>query len=762
MSPFARARTALTLAGLAAALAVPAAASADYPSPLPDFSAPPPGAGARLGPATGRIAARRLLVVHERFSDVASPAGADDATLAARAFGAYPSLADYFRTVSAGRIASFSAAAETCGTAGDGVVTVTTGTRAEYAARRETAQWNVAPLLTADACVNFAAFDADANGRLTPDELAILVVNDPYNAGDVGGATRAATVSGLDGKTWNDKVARADVTANTLTWQHETAHELFDVRDFYGFGVGALDLFGPTGSATDLQFMASAYLRTKLGWITPTVVTRDGYYDVPSAASSPTAFILYDYDTPDGLDGAADYFIVENRRRVAGTYDRNASDSGLVVWRIDEAVYGSASESLRPIEIMRPDGTRPNGCNETPGFCYPGSQVDAWDPGDARTPQREMTRTWRNGLDSDVAVRAIPPAAPTMRVYFDVRGPGVLVDPGPGTTALQAGAAGTVTVPVRNTGEATDSFSVALTGVPAGWSAPPATVTLPAGAGADVALSVTAPAGAAGYAGTLRARATSTGDARTTSDAPLALSVTAPPTDPGPGPGPGAAPVALTYLGPARAATGDTVALSAVLRRRADGSTVGGVPVTYTLSSAAARQQVTATTGGDGVASASLVLSVPPGAYTLTVGAGSTAATAADTLTIPVTIAAQERALSLLGLSPTRFTAKRGTTIRYRLARPAAVDLAVAQLVAGRRSGAKCVKPSRRLRRAKKCTRPVPVGSFSRSGPAGQVAIGFRGRVGKRRLEPGAYELTATPRGAPSDRMRARFRILTR
>ena len=83
--------------------------------------------------------------------------------------------------------------------------------------------------------------------------------------------------------------------------------------------------------------MPSAYVRTHLGWITPTVVTRDGYYDVPAAASSPTAFILYDYDNPDGLSGAADYFIVENRRRVAGTYDRNASDSGLVIWRVDES-----------------------------------------------------------------------------------------------------------------------------------------------------------------------------------------------------------------------------------------------------------------------------------------------------------------------------------------------------------------------------------------------------------------------------------------
>ena len=135
-----------------------------------------------------------------------------------------------------------------------------------------------------------------------------------------------------------------------------------------------------------------------------------------------------------------------------------------MIWRIDEGVYGSSSENLRPIEIMRPDGTRPNGCNETPGACYPGSPIDAWDPGDTRTPQREMTRTWRNGLDSGVAVRAIPPASAAPRVFFDVRGPGVLVDPPPGTILLQPGVAASVAFPVRNTGEATDTFTATLTG----------------------------------------------------------------------------------------------------------------------------------------------------------------------------------------------------------------------------------------------------------------------------------------------------------
>ena len=67
------------------------------------------------------------------------------------------------------------------------------------------------------------------------------------------------------------------------------------------------------------------------GWITPQVVDHDGFYDVRRADTTGDSFILYDPDR-----GTDDYFIVENRRAVTGTYDEDVADQGLVIWRIDE------------------------------------------------------------------------------------------------------------------------------------------------------------------------------------------------------------------------------------------------------------------------------------------------------------------------------------------------------------------------------------------------------------------------------------------
>ena len=70
-------------------------------------------------------------------------------------------------------------------------------------------------------------------------------------------------------------------------------------------------------------------------------------------------------------------------------------------------------------------------------------------------------------------------------------------------TALAPGVAATVAVPVRNTGETPDTFTVALEGLPAGWSASPLTVTLFEGEARVLQVPVTPPAGASGVVSTV-------------------------------------------------------------------------------------------------------------------------------------------------------------------------------------------------------------------------------------------------------------------
>jgi hypothetical protein len=74
-----------------------------------------------------------------------------------------------------------------------------------------------------------------------------------------------------------------------------------------------------------------------------------------------------------------------------------------------------------------------------------------------------------------------------------------------------------------------------------------------------------------------------------------------------------------------------------------------------------------------------------------------------------------------------------------------------------------CVKPTRKNRKRRLCTRVVTLkGSFTRNGVAGKNSFHFTGRLSGRKLRPGRYRLVATPtaggkKGKPTS---SRFRIV--
>jgi hypothetical protein len=91
------------------------------------------------------------------------------------------------------------------------------------------------------------------------------------------------------------------------------------------------------------------------------------------------------------------------------------------------------------------------------------------------------------------------------------------------------------------------------------------------------------------------------------------------------------------------------------------------------------------------------------------------------------------------------------------------VQITVEQRVAGRRVKGKCVRPTRKNRRAKGCRRFVTrKGSFRLSGKQGANSFRFSGRMRGKRLPRGTYRLVATPANTPkkaSDSRRAGFVI---
>ncbi len=106
-----------------------------------------------------------------------------------------------------------------------------------------------------------------------------------------------------------------------------------------------------------------------------------------------------------------------------------------------------------------------------------------------------------------------------------------------------------------------------------------------------------------------------------------------------------------------------------------------------------------------------------------------------------------------------------GTTLTVRLSEAATLRLAVQRRLPGKRSGKRCVKPTRKLRRARSCTRTPAVRTLTRKLKAGTNRIAFSGRIATRRLAPGRYRFVLRATDAAGNRSSARtvtFTVVSR
>lgn len=84
-----------------------------------------------------------------------------------------------------------------------------------------------------------------------------------------------------------------------------------------------------------------------------------------------------------------------------------------------------------------------------------------------------------------------------------------------------------------------------------------------------------------------------------------------------------------------------------------------------------------------------------------------------------------------------------GTTFSFDATEAGTLAVTFAKSTKGKKSGKKCVKPSKKLAKKKNCTRWVPVkGSLSLAVAAGANKLVFSGKVGKRALAPGKYRVS--------------------
>jgi DNA-binding beta-propeller fold protein YncE len=129
------------------------------------------------------------------------------------------------------------------------------------------------------------------------------------------------------------------------------------------------------------------------------------------------------------------------------------------------------------------------------------------------------------------------------------------------------------------------------------------------------------------------------------------------------------------------------------------------------------------------------------------------------------TFAAASKGATLAVVAAKRPKPKIGTTIRFTLSEAATVTFTVKKATGGRKVKGKCVKPSRKNRKAKRCTRYVALKpSVRRASAAGRNSVKFTGRLHGRKLAPGRYRLVATARDAAGNAAkpkRVAFKIVT-
>ena len=410
-------------------------------------------------------------------------------------------------------------------------------------------------------------------------------------------------------------------STNLMTIVHELGHQLFDMPDSYFQEIGQrTDIGGHTVTVPYHQlWRPNAWHYMHLGWSEPTVVTRSGYYDVPRDPDG-SSFILYDPDK-----GTDNYFMIENRAPITGTYDQGVGGTGLMIWRVDESAYAPIT-TTGWLELISPVAAN------APPWVWSGSSAE-------RTVE---DLTWLDETPADIAVRAISPAGETMRVYFDVRGPGILVDPlrtPTGQTIVHNVTPDVETeiqVPVMNTGEETDTFQVFFEG-PDDWESIPYEIDLNAGEEADALPAIIPAADAPVDVFDLTVVAQSTTDPSVSEQAPVTVVVVLDRTD-------------IDYTGETYVAIDNPAGFEALVTNFDDGNApVVGVDVTFELSGAGGDLIATATTGPDGVAQADPIIELPPGDYQVTATTDRFGRHQASSTTVAYRIpTAEERAQDLI------------------------------------------------------------------------------------------------------------------
>lgn len=400
---------------------------------------------AMLAPMAAVSGNRPLLVLLVESTDTPPLASHDAAYFENLFFGPTPSVADYYSEVSYGAFTYMEAAVLDPGN--DNAApewfkdpTYSTADIAgDVSKQYAMVKWAIQQ---ADADINFASYDSDNDGTVTNEELTIYIVV-TGQGGDSGGTAawayhRHAGSVTCDGKTIEGEYSITSEMNPVGTFAHELGHDL-GLPDLYDTtpsnnpdseGIGHYGLMG-SGSWCGPTHM-TAWEKMQLGWIVPTVVPANGFYDIQDSETHADAYILR-----SASHSADEYFLVENRWR-GTSYDSivgregRLNDEGIIIYHIDDTQANNGDEAHKKVDVECAD--KPTShvidaddldlviTNWLTDMYRRGDANDLWDCNeydftDTSTPAKAI---WYGGGASGLSVSLFPCVGATMRTYLAI------------------------------------------------------------------------------------------------------------------------------------------------------------------------------------------------------------------------------------------------------------------------------------------------------------------------------------------------------
>ncbi len=326
-----------------ATVAVPVATNPVTPPPVVAPVAPPaPVAMPAPSVAVSRtIGMKNVLFV--LFDPARPDAGAfDKQTLTRVLFGTAPSVADYYSIQSNGLaginnvgILGWYAADKDAAHywSNDATIHLNDGFKTGQAERLAEA------MKKADHDFDFKKYDANNDGILSTDELAVFVVvpqsGDPTDSAvGIYSAEDPSTVPFTADGVTIAQVDELNISA-PLGDKPQFGRMAHAIATFvFGFTDNPTSSqFSLTGSLPHLDQSLDPYTRINAGWITPTVIPKaiEVSQQTLTSALSNHPVIRVNRDQPGG--NTSEYFLIENRER--DIYDDSLPDSGIAIWDIN-------------------------------------------------------------------------------------------------------------------------------------------------------------------------------------------------------------------------------------------------------------------------------------------------------------------------------------------------------------------------------------------------------------------------------------------